>query len=83
MNHLSFFSGITGCCIKYRVEQRVFEVQLYFKYESARKCRRKSRCYFSRKPLPIKRIYVGQQAKDNKVPSRKKEQTKQTVLTVE
>ncbi|GFG35644.1 hypothetical protein Cfor_02565 [Coptotermes formosanus] len=38
--------------MRYTIQQRVYLVQTYFKYESARKGCRKFRCQFPREPVP-------------------------------
>jgi hypothetical protein len=38
--------------VRYTIQQRVYLVEMYFKYESARKCRRKFRCQFPGQPVP-------------------------------
>jgi hypothetical protein len=38
--------------VRYTTKQHVCSVQLYFKYESARKCRRKFQCKFPGEPVP-------------------------------
>jgi hypothetical protein len=40
--------------VRYTIEQRVCLVLLYFKYESAGKCRRKFQCQFPGEPVPSK-----------------------------
>ncbi|GFG33838.1 hypothetical protein Cfor_11042 [Coptotermes formosanus] len=38
--------------VRYAIQQRVYLVEMYFKYESARKCRRKFQCQFPAEPVP-------------------------------
>jgi hypothetical protein len=71
--------------VKYTTEQHVCLVQLYFKYESARKCHRKFQCKFPGEPVPSRQNiqYLVNKLKITGSLLDTKPDMKQTVLTEE
>jgi len=69
--------------VRYTIEQRVYLVLLYFKYESAGKCRRKFRCQFPGEPVPSRQSIHNLVNKLKRTGSLldKKPDRKRTVLT--